>query len=81
MLIRSALVLAFALPTLIGGKISPIGGVIRGVGSPGAGTVKTLRDSVNAISPARTPGKLRVVENSGVCGRFILIARVRPSSC
>jgi len=81
MLIRSVLVLAFALPTLIGGKISPIGGFIRGVGSPDAGTVKTLRDSVNTISPARTPGKLRVVENSGVCGRFILITGVGPSSC
>lgn len=81
MLIRSALVLAFALPTLTGGKISPIDDVIRGVGSPGAGTVKALRESDNTISLTPTPGKLRVVENSGVCGRSILIVGVSPSSC
>jgi hypothetical protein len=85
MLIRSAFVLAFVLPTLIGAKkTSPMDGIKGGVGSPDAGTVKISRDSISSsqnISHARTPGKLRVVENSGVCGRSILIAGVSPSSC
>jgi hypothetical protein len=82
MLIRSALVLAFALPALIvGGKNSPINAIKGGVGSPDAGTVKKPRGSVNdAISSTPTPGNLRVVENSGVCGRSILITGVSPSS-
>ena len=86
MRIRSAFVLAFMLPTLIGAKkTSPMGGIKGGVGPPDAGTVKISRDTVSpsrnhTISPTRTPGKLRVVENSGVCGRSILIAVVSPSS-
>jgi hypothetical protein len=86
MLIHSAFVLAFALPTLLGAKkISPMDGIKGDVGSSDAGTVKISRDSIspspnNTISPARTPGKLRVVENSGVCGRSILINGVSPSS-
>ena len=86
MRIRSAFVLAFMLPTLIGAKkTSPMGGIKGGVGPPDAGTVKISRDTVSpsrnyTISPTRTPGKLRVVENSGVCGRSILIAGVSPSS-
>ena len=62
LILRSAFVLAFVLPTLIGAKTT----------SP--------MDSNNTISPARTPGKLRVVENSGVCGGYILTTGVSPLS-
>jgi hypothetical protein len=74
MLVRSALVLALALPALVSGRFPVVGGVIGGV-RPADGDVselKTSKESVAAAaadSPARTPGKLRVVENSGVCGK------------
>jgi hypothetical protein len=70
MLLISALAAIFALPTLInGGQIPVVDGVIGGVPSPGAHNFKNLAGAVssNASTPP-TPGKLRVVENSGVCG-------------
>ena len=74
MLVRSASIFAFALPALVSGKISLMDGVIRGFHFADASGVNTLKDSesVTANAPARTPGKLRVVENSGICGRCIL---------
>ena len=65
--------IVFALPALInGGQIPVVDGVIGGVPpvpGPGAHEFKNLASAVpgNASTP-RTPGKLRVVENSGVCG-------------
>jgi hypothetical protein len=71
MLVLSALVLALALPAQISGRVSLIDGVIGGVLPRDANTAEppngTATTSTNA--PARTPGKLRVVENSGVCGK------------
>jgi hypothetical protein len=74
MLVRSAFILAFALPALVSGKIPLMDGVIRGFRSADASEVNTLKgsESVTANAPARTLGKLRVVENSGICGRCIL---------
>ena len=62
MLLSSTLVVIFALPALING--GPINGVIGGVTSPGAHDFKIRAGA--ASTP--TPGRLRVVENSGVCG-------------
>lgn len=70
MLLSSTLIAIFALPALIigGGQIPVLDGVIGGVASPGAHDFKNL---VGATSIPRTPGKLRVVENSGICGGVI----------
>jgi hypothetical protein len=72
MLLRSTLVVVFALPALISGGQIPV--VNRTIG--GHGVPRARRDSLDpralaeAVSgdASRTPGKLRVVENSGVCG-------------
>jgi hypothetical protein len=73
MLFYSALVTILALPALISGdQIPSVDGVIGGVPS-GAHNFKNLpRAVLGDASTPPTPGKLRVVENSGVCGRVIL---------
>ena len=78
MLLRSTLVAIFALPTLIsGGQIPVVDGVIGGVPSPSAHDFKDLAGSVSGnVSTPPTPGKLRVVENSGVCGRSFCFPRI-----
>ena len=72
MLFYSLLVTILALPSLIrGDQIPSVDGVIGGV-PPRAHNFKNLaRDVLGDASTPRTPGKLRVVENSGVCGRVI----------
>jgi hypothetical protein len=78
MLFRSALVAILALPALINGnQIPTLDGVIGGVPSPGAHNFKNLAGAVsgNASTPP-TPGKLRVVENSGVCGESFCLLRI-----
>lgn len=66
MLLSSTLVGIFALPALInGGQIPVVDGVIGGIPSPSAHGFKNL---AGATSAPRTPGNLRVVENSGICG-------------
>jgi hypothetical protein len=69
MLLLSVLALAFVLPAVVIGRIPVVDGVIGGVRSSDLRKVKTLKDAVDADATARTPGKLRVVENSGVCGK------------
>jgi hypothetical protein len=69
MLLGSTLFAIFSLPALInGGQIPVLDGVVGGVPSPGAHDFKNLAE---AASTPRSPGKLRVVENSGVCGGVI----------
>ena len=68
MLLRSVLVTIFALPALISGSQFPIfNGVIGGVPSPDVHDCKGPKDAFSNLGPP-TPGKLRVVENSGICG-------------
>ena len=78
MLVLSVLALVFVLPTVVTGRIPLLNGVVGGVGSSYLSKVKTLRETVDANTPARTPGKLRVVENSGICGKCSLF---RTLSC
>jgi hypothetical protein len=69
MLLRSVLLTIFALPTLInGGQFPILNGVIGGVPSPGVHDSKTRRETFSTTGLTPTPGKLRVVENSGICG-------------
>ena len=69
MLVLSVLALVFVLPTVLTGRIPLFDGAIDGVGSSDLSEVKTLvKGAIDADATARTPGKLRVVENSGVCG-------------
>jgi hypothetical protein len=78
MFFRSALVAILALPALVsGGQLPVVDGVIDGVPSPGAHNFKNLARAVsgNASTPP-TPGKLRVVENSGVCGESFCLLRI-----
>ncbi|KAH9958046.1 serine carboxypeptidase [Russula dissimulans] len=65
MLVRSVLLSIFALPAALisSQKIPVVDGVIGGIPSSHA---KTPRAAAS-INPTPTPGKLRVVENSGVC--------------
>ena len=64
MLLRSTLVAVFALPALISGGKLPI---VRRQAHDFKNQARA--DSGDASTPI--PGKLRVVENSGVCGRVI----------
>jgi hypothetical protein len=78
MLLSSTLVAIFALPALInGGQIPVVDGVIGGVPSPGARNFKNLAGAVsgNGSTPL-TPGKLRVVEKSGVCGESFCLLHI-----
>ena len=72
MLFRSVLVTILALPALISGnQILAVNGVTGGVPS-GAHNFKNLPRAVSGdTSTPPTPGKLRLVENSGVCGEVI----------
>ena len=80
MLVPSVLALVFVLPMVVTGRIPLVHGVIGGVGSSDLSKVKTLQDGADANSTtARTPGKLRVMENSGVCGKCRLFRG--PLSC
>lgn len=75
MLLRSTLVAIIALPALIsGGHIPAVLGTTRGVPRGRyARSVENLAEAASGdASTPRTPGKLRVVENSGVCGGVIL---------
>ena len=76
MLLRSTLFAVFALPTLISGRLvrRPDDHDYR---------LKTLPRAVSGDAlTRRTPGSLRVVENSGVCGRVILfVMHPSPLSC
>jgi hypothetical protein len=77
MLLRSVFVAILALPALISGRQVPVvDGVIGGVPSPEGCRFKTQNEafSKNALPSTPTPGKLRVVENSGVCGEVISFA-------
>ena len=74
MLFCSALVTILALPALISGdQVSAVDsdGVIGGVPS-GARDFKNLARAASGDASTPIPGKLRVVENSGVCGGVIL---------
>ena len=75
MLLHFVLVAISALPALISGNQIPVtNGVIGGVPSESSNTrnLKTPKRALSNDIPATTPGKLRVVENSGVCGAIIL---------
>jgi hypothetical protein len=78
MLFRSALVTILASPALIrGGQIPAVDGVIGGVPSSGARNFKNLGRAVSGdASTPPTPGKLRVVEKSGVCGGSFCLLRI-----
>lgn len=70
MFLRSVLVTIFAIPALISASQFPIiDGVIGGVPSPDDRyDCKTPEETFPNMGPTPTPGKLRVVENSGICG-------------
>jgi len=72
MLVRSVLLSIFALPAALirGQQIPVIDGVIGGVPSSDASGAKTQKATV-FIDANPTPGKLRVVEKSGVCGGYL----------
>jgi hypothetical protein len=79
MILRSALVAISLLPALIsGGRVPAVNQVIGGVPRTGENAIKAAK-RVPALADVKaqserhpTPGKLRVVENSGVCGAVIL---------
>ena len=74
MLLPSVFLVISLLPRLISAssQFPSVNGVIGGVPHNNALTSKTLNETLANDSSSRTPGKLRVVENSGVCGAFIL---------
>jgi len=75
MFVLSVLAFVFVLPTVVTGRIPLVDGVFGGVPHLELGKVTTLKGAVDANAPARTPGKLRVVENSGVCGKYSFSTR------
>jgi hypothetical protein len=78
MLLHSILITILTLPVLISGsQISAIDGVTGGVPARDARNFKNLARAVSRdTSTPRTPGKLRVVENSGLCGEVILLLHI-----
>ena len=79
MILGSALVAISLLPALISGsRVPAVNQVIGGVPRPGENAIKAakrapeLADVKAQSERPPTPGKLRVVENSGVCGAVIL---------
>ena len=69
MILCSVLVTIFALPALISGNQFPVyNGVVGGVPFPDDHDCKSPKEAFSNIGPTPTPGKLRVVENSGICG-------------
>jgi hypothetical protein len=82
MLLGSALVATSALPALISGiQIPMANGVIGGAQAPSPNdcNFKTTKGGFSNDAQTKTAGELRVVENSGVCGRVTLF--YDPSSC
>lgn len=59
----TALLAALPAATVFGGQVPIVNGVLGGVQT----TPKAKTDVINAAPAATTPGKLRVVQNSGVC--------------
>ncbi|KAL1938629.1 hypothetical protein VTO73DRAFT_11444 [Trametes versicolor] len=59
----TALLAALPAATVFGGQVPIVNGVLGGVQT----TPKVKTDVINAAPAATTPGKLRVVQNSGVC--------------
>lgn len=54
------------LPVALGGQIPVVDGVIGGV--PSDDSFDEFVNAPHDISNTTTPGKLRVVESSGICG-------------
>ena len=62
------------LPTLaFCGQVPVIDGVIGGVPRPSAlqKVANLISEPVFAVANTTTPGKLRFIENSGICGTYI----------
>ena len=79
MLLRSALIVISVLPALISGNQFPIvNQVVGDVPHLGDCNFGTLKGASANNAPAPTPGKLRVVENSGVCGAVIFFTTDLP---
>ena len=58
-----------ASSVLVDGQVPVINGIIGGVPLPSSsGTTKPVAQQLPLTSFVTTPGKLRVTENSGVCG-------------
>jgi hypothetical protein len=68
MLLRSVLVTIFTLPALISGNQFPLFNEVGGDSSPNVHDCKGPKEAFSNSGPTPTPGKLRVVENSGICG-------------
>lgn len=64
----AAFVALLPLPVVLGGQIPVVNGIIGGVLSDDSlkEVIDIPQDLVNKTPT--TPGKLRVVENSGICG-------------
>jgi hypothetical protein len=75
MILRAALALLALTPLVLGGQIPVVEGVLGGVPSrvqSGAQLDAVRAQTKEKLSTeANTPGKLRLVENSGVCGMFL----------
>ena len=81
MLFHSVLIVIFALPALISSTQFPIvNQVVGGVPHPDQCNFKTPEGASSNNAPAPTPEKLRVVENSGVCGGSFLYDSSRVQS-
>jgi hypothetical protein len=79
MLLRSVLIVISVLPALISGNQFPIvNQVIGDVPHPDGCNFGTPKGASANNAPAPTPGKLRVVENSGVCGAVIFFTTHLP---
>jgi hypothetical protein len=68
----SSVLALFPVTRVIGGQVPVVGGVVGGV--PASTPLVKLQIQLEAATVApTTPGKLRgVVENSGICGKFVV---------
>jgi hypothetical protein len=64
------LALASGLPAALGGQIPVVNGVVGGV--PPISPAPTSKILADAGISANTPGKLRIKENTGICGMLLI---------
>ena len=58
----------------LAGEVPIVGGVLGGVPRASSITSTAFTSRLAELSKVTTPGKLRVVENSGVCGILLILA-------
>lgn len=69
MLISLFPIILATLPSVLGGQVPIVDGVLGGVRNTNASSSGTVKPADLSVA-ATTPGKIRAVENTGICGEL-----------